>query len=119
MAEEINENYSPDSVDPSGFRRFLFWLSYVLGTLVLLFAWLLSMVPGRPDFTGDFVIRTTASSLVLISILLARWVWRIYNPFSESNGSISMRVILGIAWTEFGIGLCGVLGTVAYKLFRH
>jgi hypothetical protein len=116
---EDNEDCLPGSVDPSGLRRLLFWIVSVAGTFILLFTWLLLFVPGRPDFTGDFIIRTSASALFVLSILMARWIWKIGNPFSDRHGSTPMRFVLTVVWIELGISLYEVLGTVTYRLFSH
>jgi hypothetical protein len=114
-----NENEMPESIDPSGFWRFVFWLAYVLGTLSLLFSWLLSQVP-RPrhgaDLTGDYVFRSCAAVLLLISILMARWIWKIRNPLSDRGRAIAMRVALFIAWIELAIAFIGIIGIATFQL---
>jgi hypothetical protein len=116
MEKEINQNNLPVSVDPSGIWRFWFWFAYVLGTLVLLFTELLLMAPGRPDFVGDLIIRTCAASLMLISILMGSWIWKIRNPLSDQGGTPPMRVVLLVAWLELGVALYALLGRIIYKL---
>ena|SRR5260221_9849212 len=119
---EENENTTPESIDPSGFWRFVFWLTYVLGTLSLAFSWLLAQVP-RPlhgaDLRGDYAFRTCTAGLMLISILMARWIWKIRNPLTDRGPATPLRVVLSIAWVELGIASIGIIGIAVFQLFRR
>lgn len=119
MGPERDESETPESIDPSGFRRLVFWLSYVFGTLILAFSWLLAQVPQplHADLSGDFAVRSCAAGLMLISILMARWVWKIRNPLSDGGPASALRVVLFIAWIEFGIGFIGVIGVAVHQIF--
>ena len=97
MGLEENENATPESIDPSGFWRFVFWLTYVLGNLVLIIALLLSKVP-RPlhdeNFTPDYIVRSFVVGLMLISILMARWLWKIESPIPRGPLAAMNYVLL-------------------------
>jgi hypothetical protein len=116
---EKNKNETPESIDPSGFRRLAFWLTYVFGTLGLAFSWLLAQVPQPrhgADLSGDFALRSGVAVLMLISILMARWIWKIKNPVSKESPVTAMRVVLLIAWIELGIGFIGAIGVAVRQL---
>jgi hypothetical protein len=113
-----NESEMPESIDPTGFWRFIFWLVYVIGTLVLLFSWLLSMVPGEV-LTGDIIVRSCAAGLMLASILMARWLWKIRNPIPDQGSATVMQVVLLIAWAELGFAIFGIIGMATFRLFRR
>jgi hypothetical protein len=122
VRQEENENETPESIDPSGFRRLVFWLSYVFGTLILAFSWLLAQVPQPlhgADLSGDYAVRSCAAGLMLISILMARWVWKIRNPLSDRGRATAMRVVLFIAWIELAIACIGIIGIAAFQLSRR
>ena len=112
------ESPSQESTDPTGFWRFVFWLTYVLGTLCLLLSWLLSQVPTSrgADLTGDLLIRSSAAGLMLISILMARHLWKIKNPLTDGFPQTAMDFVLSLAWFELLIATSGVIGLA---IFRH
>ena len=103
----------PESVDPTGFWRFVFWLALVLGTLSLLLAWGLTYVP-EPDFHGDFrldyIVRSCSAALALVSILMARWLWGIKNPLVGEQPITGMRLVLCFAWVEAALAVIGIIG---------
>jgi hypothetical protein len=99
-----------EPIDPT---RFVFWLAFVLGSLNLLFSWLLARVP-RPlhgaDFRLDYTVRSSVAVLMLVSIVMARWLWKIGNPLFQGGSSTLMRVVLCVAWIEVAVALIGVVG---------
>ena len=113
MTTQERETGKPELIDPTGLWRLMFWLVYVLGTLSLIVSWLLSLVP-RPvhdaDFTLDYVIRSCAGGLALVSILMARWLWNIKNPLANEGPLKAMQLVVLIAWVELAIALAGLVG---------
>jgi hypothetical protein len=112
---------TPRSIDLSGIWRLVFWLTYVLGNLVLAFSFLLAMVPGprHPDFTPTYIIRSVAAGLMLISILMARWIWKIRYPLSYQGVAIAMRIVIFVAWAEFAFAVYLIIGLATFQLFGH
>jgi hypothetical protein len=108
----------PDSIDPTGFWRFVFWLALVLGTLSLLLAWGFAYVP-KPDFHGDYrpdyIVRSCSAVLMLVSILMARWLWGIKNPFVDERPITPMRFVLCFAWVEAVIAVIGIIGLTFHR----
>jgi hypothetical protein len=104
---------APDTVDPSGFWRFIFWLVLVLGALSMLLAWGLGQVP-RPDYHGDYtldyIVRSCTAGLTLIAILMGRWLWGIINPFVEET--TAMHFVLRCAWFLEIVAVILVIGAV-------
>jgi len=111
------EPHTAESVDPTGFWRFLFWLAYVFGTLSLFFSWLYAQVPhGRhADLTLDFVFRASAAGLMLVSILMGKWIWRITKPLSGQDGFTPIRVVFLFAWIELAIAIYWVIGVAIVR----
>ena len=113
MTIQERETDKPESIDPTGLWRLMFWLVYVLGTFTLLFSWLLSLVP-RPlhgaDFTLDYIVRSCAGGLALVSILMARRLWNIKNPLVNRGPMKAMQLVVLIAWVELAIALAGLVG---------
>ncbi len=116
-----DEAGTPGPIDPTGIWRLVFWLTFVLGNLDLAFSFLLAMVPSprNPDFTLWYVIRSIDAGLMLISILMARWIWKIRSPLSERKVATGMRVVLSVAWTELAFAVYLILGLATLQLFRH
>jgi len=112
---------TPGSIDPTGMWRFVFWLIFVLGNFVLAFSFLLAMVPSphRPDFTSQYIIRGIVAGLMVISILMARWIWKIRDPESDRKAAIGMRIVLFVAWAELAISAYLILGLATIQLFGH
>jgi hypothetical protein len=113
MTIQEPETSKLEPIDPTGLWRLTFWMAYVLGTLTLLFSWLLSLVPRLPhgaDFTLDYIVRSCAGGLMLISILMARRLWNIKNPLLDQSSMKAMRLVLLFAWVELAIALAGLVG---------
>ena len=100
-------------IGATGFRRFVFWLTYLLGTLSLLSSWLLSQVP-RPrhgaDLTADLAFRLCAAGLFLISIFTARRIWKSNEPATEQGAITVTQIVLATAWLELVVALFGIIG---------
>jgi hypothetical protein len=114
-----SQNERLQSVDPSGFWRFLFWLAYVLGTLGVVSCWLLALVPRSihdRDFALDYMIRFCVGVLTLVSILMAKWLWGIKNPMTDRGAAFLIRLIVGVAWIE---GAFAVVSMIAIALVHH
>lgn len=67
------EDGTPGFIDRTGMWRLVFWLTYVLGNVVLLFSFALAMVPPSRSqtFTLEYTIRLIIAGLTLVSILMA------------------------------------------------
>jgi hypothetical protein len=93
--------------------RIIFWTTYVLGILILLFSFLLAQVPQPPhrgDFTLDYAVRSLAAGFLLTAILLARRLWNINDPI-PSRGRVSARGLVFLtAWVGLVIAVAGVIG---------
>ena len=76
-----------ESKTPSSFVRAAFWTAYVLGTLILVFAFLLAQVPRghNRDFTLDYICWSSSAVLMLTCILVARRI-------RKSGNSVTQRV---------------------------
>ena len=107
----------PESVDPTGFWRFVFWLALVLGTLSLLLAWGLAHVPvsAHADLSGDYVVRSCSAVFMLVSILMARWLWGIKNPLVDEGPITPMRLVLCFAWVEAALAVIGIIGLTFHR----
>jgi hypothetical protein len=117
-----DEAGTPGSIDPTGMWRLVFWLTFVLGNLVLLVSFLLAMVPAprhERGFTLEYSIRLILTGLMLISILMARWIWKIRNPLSERKAATGMRIVLSVAWAELAFAIYLILGLATFQLFGH
>ena len=101
-----------ESTGPRLFERILFWIAYVLGSLTLIFAWLLAQVP-RPrhgaNFTLDYICWSLAAGLLLISLIAAKRAWTIGNPFTWSTSASPLQLIVGAAWIELDVSLYGLI----------
>jgi hypothetical protein len=102
------ENKTPGSIDPTGLWRLLFWLVFVLGSLSLLFSWLLAQIPGRPhgaELLPHYISRLCAALFMLVSIVMARRIWKV-----TQGGRGAMQIVQLIAWVELIIAACGIVG---------
>src|SRR5260370_39819175 len=118
--EEVTqgENEWLESVDPTGFWRFVFWFAYVLGTMDIASCWLLALVPRsihNKDFTLEYTMRSCAAGLMLISILMAKWLWKIRNPITDRAPALAMRLVVCFAWIE---GAFAIVSMIAIGLFH-
>src|SRR5271168_2123512 len=101
MAIREYELNSPGAIDPSGFWRFIFWLAFVFGNLTTAFCWLLAHVPGR-DMRLNVVTRSCVVFFMLVTILMARWIWKIRNPIPVQERRVrpAMYMVVLVAWVE-------------------
>jgi hypothetical protein len=101
-----------ESTAPRVFERATFWTVFVLGTLILVFAFLLAQVP-RPRHGGNFVLDYTcwSSSLVLmlVCVLLARRIRKNANGSGQKIGSLVELIVTGAAWFEMAFALYGII----------
>ena len=103
MGLSERESGRASEIDPSGFWRFLFWTSFVLGSLALVFLWLSAKVPQPrhgADYRLDYVACALVVSLMLTSISMARWLWGIKVGIRDLNEPGGIRAILLIAWAQ-------------------
>jgi hypothetical protein len=118
MAFDENENRASE-IDPTGLWRLAFWLAFVLGNLSLLFSWLLAQVP-RPihgaDLHLDYAVRSCSALFFLISILMARWIWKIDSLVPEQSPVRAIHIVVLVAWIGVVIA---ILGTMEMAVFRH
>jgi hypothetical protein len=107
---------SPGAVDPSGFWRFIFWLTFVFGNLTIAFCWLLAHVPGK-DMRLNLAALSCLVFFMFVSILMARWIWKIRNPIPVPGRAVrpAMYMIVLIAWVELVLGLVGIIGVAVYR----
>jgi hypothetical protein len=94
-------------------KRTLFWTTYVLGTLTLLFSFLLAQVP-RPrhgaDFTLDYVCWSLAALFLVASLVAAKYTWSsAWNPLKWGRASSRIQLFLGAAWVELAFSIYGIL----------
>jgi hypothetical protein len=97
--------------DRTVFKRAIFWTAYVLGTLILFFSFLLAQAPrGRnADFTLDYVCWSLAASLLVGSLVAARFTWSSWNPLKSRKVSSLAQVFIGAAWVELAFSIYGIL----------
>jgi hypothetical protein len=122
MVSQEYELNSPGAVDPSGLWRFIFWLAFVSGSLILGFFLLMSQVgPPPPSRRGDMRLYYAAwsclTALMLLSIRMARWIWKIRNPIPVPGRAVrpAMYMVVLIAWVELVLGLVGIIGVAVYR----
>jgi hypothetical protein len=105
------EENMPDSPDRTVFKRAIFWTAYILGTLILFFSFLLAQVPrGRKvDFTLDYVCWSLAASLLVGSLVAAKFTWSSWNPLKTRKVSSLAQMFIGAAWVELPFSINGIL----------
>lgn len=99
----------------------MFWLAYVLGNLVLLFSFLVSKAPEsikRGDFGFYYILRLCLAGPMLVSILMARWIWKIGDPLDDpvSPPPVAMRVVVLVAWAELAFALFEIAALARLQL---
>ena len=96
-------------------NRILFWVTYILGSLGLLLAYLLSQVP-RPrhggDFRADYTCWTITTFLLASSLIAARYGWGEWIPFRRNGRSGLVGLFIGAVWVELAYLLYGIAGFV-------
>ena len=119
MGLNEHDNWAAGSLDPTGLWRFVFWLAFVFGNLGLLFSWLLAQVPHPlygTDVRLDYAVRSSVAVLMLTSILMARWIWKIKNPIRDEDHVTAIRLVLLLAWFELVVAIYGI---VAMTVLHH
>jgi hypothetical protein len=111
-------------IDPTGLWRFLFWLLYVIGSLALIFSWMLAMVPEprsvQPGvFLPDLIVRSCSAVLLALVVVLARWLWKIRNPFSPSGPERPMQAFMVLVWLELAIALVEASSAAIFLAAGH
>jgi hypothetical protein len=107
-----------ESTDSTGFWRIFFWLSFALGTLILVLSGLLAQVP-RPhhaDLRLDLTVRFCVVVLMAGSIFIAKRIRKIDEAIPISGRASAMQVVLLIAWCELIVAL---LGTIAIAVSNN
>ena len=89
----------------------MFWTAYILGTLILLFSFLLAQAPrGRnTDFTLDYVCWLLAASFLVVSLVAAKFTWNSWNPLKWREVSSLTQLFIGAAWVELAFSVYGIL----------
>jgi hypothetical protein len=107
-----------EPVRPSVSRVALFWTAYVLGTLTLLFSFLLAQVP-RPrhgaDFTLDYISWAVAGFFLVACLVTAKYSWNFWNPLKQDAPLRPARLLIGAAWVELAFLLYGIIGSLASR----
>jgi hypothetical protein len=112
------DGQSPALIDPTDLWRLLFWLTWVAGTALVLFTWVLLMVPGHVGVM-DLIVRSSAAAVLLGAILLGRWLWKILNPFPLTAPRRLFRTFMLIVWLELVAALIEAAGTAVFLAFGH
>ncbi len=100
-----------ESKTPSSFERAAFWTAYVLGTLILVFAFLLAQAPRghNRDFTLDYICWSSSAVLMLTCILVARHIRNSGHSITERASGIAEYVVTGAAWLELAFSFYGII----------
>ncbi len=95
----------------SSFGRVAFWTAYVLGTLILVFAFLLAQVPRghNRDFTLDYICWSSSALLMITCILVARHIRKKGHNISDRASGVVEYVVTGAAWIELAFSLYGII----------
>ena len=115
---EHQNNMMSEPTTPRVFGRSVFWIAYALGSLALLFSWLLAQVPHprrSADFTLDYTVWSCSAGLLLVCILVARRTWKVTNPITEAGPGVVTKVVLGAAWLELAFSLYGIISLATYR----
>jgi hypothetical protein len=102
----------------TGVWRFVFWLAYVLGTLMLALSWLLAQVPrsSHGDMRLEYTIRFGVAALMTTAIVIARRRWKINLVIPDRGAASTLEVVILIAWCEL---IVAVLGIIAIAVSKH
>jgi hypothetical protein len=93
------------------FKRSVFWMSYSIGTLILLFSFLLAQAPrGRnTDFTLDYICWSSGFFLMLACISVARRPSRSVQNGNEPQAPIAPLALVAAAWAELAFSVYGIM----------
>ncbi len=111
MSNDLQRGKMTDSPNRTVFKRAIFWTAYILGTLTLLFSFLLAQAPrGRnADFTLDYICWSLAASFLVVSLVAAKSTWGSWNPLKWSGVSSLAQLFIGAAWVELAFSIYGIL----------
>ena len=100
-----------DSPDRTTIKRAIFWTAHILGTLILLFSFLLAQAPrGRNvDFTLDYLCWSVAAGFLVVSLVAAKSIWSRWNPLKWGEASRVAQFFIGAAWLELAFSIYGIL----------
>ena len=100
-----------ESTAPRGFERATFWTVFVVGTLILVFAFLLAQVPRghNRDFTLDYICWSSSALLMITCILVARHIRKKGHNISDRASGVVEYVVTGAAWIELAFSLYGII----------
>jgi hypothetical protein len=101
-----------DSIDSWGFWRLAFWFAYALSSFGFVFSFFLALVPRdlcHPDFSLDYILRGCVCALATVSIVLARWIWKIRRP-------LGIRIKVWTAWIELAVAWIQVIAIFSMQL---
>ena len=107
----------PESDEPPYFLQIAFTVAFILGNLMWFPALALSLGArfSRADLLLVCGLRVGVIALLLLSVLLARKMWKIKRLIPEGPLSI-LQVVLTIAYFEIGFALLGII-TIAIRQF--
>jgi hypothetical protein len=108
---DLQKGKMTDSPVRTSFKRAMFWTAFILGTLILLFSFLLAQAPrGRnADFTLDYVCWSVAASLLVVSLVTAKLTWSNWNPLKWRDVPSLAQVFVGAARLELAFSIYGIL----------
>jgi hypothetical protein len=112
VSTNLKSTQIPEPVSPTGPRVVVFWVAYALGTLTLIFSFLLAQVPRSrhgADFTLDYICWSVAGVLLLASLCVARYTWSFWNPLRWHGMPSAIQLFVGVAWVEFALSIYGIL----------
>ena len=123
LLELLPDSRGARSVQPVPLKRVLFWSFYVLGTLLLGFGILLSLVPGRirdfKDFLFYFIVWASPASLLLICYWLHKTIMDKRNCENEGTPSDRYRVFGFLTWLELAFCLIRMAAILFYFLLKR
>jgi len=85
----------------------LFWIAFILGTLILAYAFLLAQVPRglNTNFTLDYICWTSSAVLMLSCLLVA---WRTPKAGTGHRGHTAYPLVTLVAAIELLFSLYGI-----------
>jgi len=107
MAPELTEESSH-----TGLKLAVFWTSYVLGTLVMVFSFLLAQVPRSRHgarFTLDHVSWSSAAALLLICVFMGAGMWERPKKADPKGPPVVQYVVTGVACLQLVFSIYGIL----------
>ena len=97
---------------PTGLRVAVFWTSYALGIVVMIFSFLLAQVP-RPrqgvSFNLDRVCWSPAAALLIICILTAKRIREGYPEGNQTRLGVTHHIVIAAACFQLAFSIYGIL----------